>query len=164
MGSGFGATDSFGGGAASNDFGGGAPSNQFGGGAPSNNFGGGAPSNQFGGGAASNQFGGGAATSSFGGGMATNSFAGASPIGGMGGAMASRGMQWGNTRNWGPKAYGPGLNNQWAVPVNPIRMQYMLNIANSMPGTLVRVETNGEIEFTNQFGQERDFENPFELD
>merc|ERR1719446_1489534 len=140
MGDGFGATDSFGGGAASN------------------NFGGGAASNQFGGGAATSSFGGGMATNSFGGGMATNSFAGASPIGGMGGAMAPRGMQWGNTRNWGPTAYGPGLNNQWAVPVNPFQMQQAINLANMIPGTLVRVDTDGEIELTDRFGQERDFE------
>merc|ERR1719154_186599 len=78
-------------------------------------------------------------------------------FGGAGGAMAVTspigGAAWGNTRNWGPTAYGPGLNNRWAVPVNPFQMQQAINLAKTIPGTLVRVDTNGEIELTDQLGQ-----------
>jgi len=90
-----------------------------------------------------------------------------------GNAMAGTGMgaaspAWGNTRNWGPKAYGPGLNNPWAVPVNPMQMNSMVKIAESFPNLLVRVETDGEMSFTDRYGMEVDspfdqFENPFEF-
>merc|ERR1711908_56942 len=87
---------------------------------------------------------------------------GGNAFGGAGGAMAmtspiGRAM-WGNTRNWGPTAYGPGLNNRWAVPVNPFQMQQAINMATMIPGTLVRVDTDGEIDLTDQFGHERDFD------
>jgi len=95
------------------------------------------------------QMGGNTATSPVGGIAAT------SPIGG---AAPAPGPQWGNTKDWGAKAYGQGLNNPWAVPVNPTSMQFMLNIANTLPGTLVRVDPDGEIELTDQFGQEIDFD------
>jgi len=73
-----------------------------------------------------------------------------------GGMAGMGGLQWGNTRDWGPKAYGPGLNNPWAVPVNDFQMQTMLNMANQFPNLLVRAETDGELSFTNQFGMEVD--------
>ena len=66
---------------------------------------------------------------------------GGNAIGGAGGAMAVTspigGAAWGNTRNWGPTAYGPGLNNPFAVPVNSFQMQQAINLANMIPGTLV---------------------------
>jgi len=67
---------------------------------------------------------------------------------------------WGNTRNWGAKAYGMGLNNPWAVPVNPIQMQAMVKVAESFPNLLVRVDVDGDMQFTNQFGMEVD--SPFD--
>jgi len=75
---------------------------------------------------------------------------------------------WGNTRNWGAKAYGQGLNNPWAVPVNPIQMQAMVKMAESFPNLLVRVDVDGEMQFTNQFGMEVDspfdaYENAFDF-
>jgi len=75
---------------------------------------------------------------------------------------------WGNTRNWGPQAYGPGLNNPYSVPVNPFQMQSMVKIAESFPNLLVRVDLDGEMQFTNRFGMEVDspfeqFENQFDF-
>jgi len=74
------------------------------------------------------------------------------------GAMgaATGGLAWGNTRDWGPKAYGPGLNNPWAVPVNPFQMESMLNLAETSPHLLVRADVDGELSFTNKFGMEVD--------
>merc|ERR1712133_206944 len=87
------------------------------------------------------------------------------PIDAMAGAAAPL---WGNTRNWGAKAYGMGLNNPWAVPVNPIQMQAMVKVAESFPNLLVRVDVDGEMQFTNQFGMEVDspfdaYENAFDF-
>ena len=66
---------------------------------------------------------------------------GGNAFGGAGGAMAVTSpigaSTWGNTMNWGPKAYGPGLNNPFAVPVNPIVMQQAISLANMIPGALV---------------------------
>merc|ERR1719244_2107636 len=59
--------------------------------------------------------------------------------------------------NWGPKAYGPGLRNNLAIPVNPFFMRRALQIVNRVPGTLARVETNGEITITDQFGNEAEY-------
>lgn len=38
---------------------------------------------------------------------------------------------------WGPKAYGMGLNNPWALPPNPFLMRRALALINSVPGALV---------------------------
>ncbi|KAA0187115.1 hypothetical protein HAZT_HAZT009228 [Hyalella azteca] len=63
----------------------------------------------------------------------------------------------GNPGNpWGPRAYGMGLNNPWAIPVNPFLMRRALALVNSVPGALVRVDVDGEVAITNQFGQEVD--------
>jgi len=86
--------------------------------------------------------------------------AGAAATGTTAGAGAAGGLAWGNTRNWGPKAYGPGLNNAWAVPVNPIQMQSMLNLADQFPHLLVRADVDGDLSFTNRFGMEVD--HPYE--
>ncbi|MCL4165802.1 UNVERIFIED_CONTAM: hypothetical protein GTU68_007053 [Idotea baltica] len=57
---------------------------------------------------------------------------------------------------YGPKAYGPGLNNPYALPPNQFLMQRALSFANAQPGLLVRVEVNGEITLTDRFGKEVD--------
>lgn len=85
---------------------------------------------------------------------ATGTGMGAATAGGLGG------LQWGNTKDYGPKAYGPGLNNPWAVPVNEFQMQNMLRMAEQFPHLLVRAETDGELSFTNRFGMEVD--HPYE--
>lgn len=38
---------------------------------------------------------------------------------------------------YGPKAYGPGLNNPYAFPPNQFQIQRALNLANARPGLLV---------------------------
>jgi len=76
------------------------------------------------------------------------------------GGMAGAGPAWGNTRNWGPQAYGPGLNNPWAVPVNAWQMQSMIKIAEGNPNLLVRADIDGELQFTDRYGMEVD--SPFE--
>lgn len=60
----------------------------------------------------------------------------------------------GQRRDWGPKAWGPGLNNPCAFPPNPILMERALALAAQVPGTLVKVDTDGEVELTTQFGRE----------
>ncbi|CAL4083191.1 unnamed protein product, partial [Meganyctiphanes norvegica] len=77
--------------------------------------------------------------------------------GGFGGPAAPQ-------RNWGPKAYGPGLNNPFAFPPNPFFMERALSIVNRVPNTLVRVETTGEIEITDQFGREAEILDAFGRD
>jgi|ERR1711915_520648 len=67
-------------------------------------------------------------------------------------------------RNWGPKAYGLGLNNPCAIPPNPFFMQRAISLANRVPGTLVRVDPNGEIELTDQFGREANIIDAFGRD
>jgi len=57
-------------------------------------------------------------------------------------------------RDWGPKAYGLGLNNPCAIPPNPFLMERAVALSNRVPGTLVRVDPNGEIELTDKFGRE----------
>jgi len=86
----------------------------------------------------------------------------ATATGGMAGTgrMTAAGPAWGNTRNWGPQAYGPGLNNPWAVPVNAWQMQSMIKMAEGNPNLLVRADIDGELTFTNRFGMEVD--SPFE--
>jgi len=98
-------------------------------------------------------------------GGAFDATAGAAPAAtgtGMGAATGAGGLglQWGNTKDYGPKAYGPGLNNPWAVPVNEFQMQTMLQMADQFPHLLVRAETDGELSFTNRFGMEVD--HPYE--
>ncbi|KAL7646910.1 UNVERIFIED_CONTAM: hypothetical protein RMT77_002167 [Armadillidium vulgare] len=57
---------------------------------------------------------------------------------------------------YGPKAYGPGLNNPYAFPPNQFQVQRALNLANAQPGLLVRVAANGEVDLTDQYGREVD--------
>jgi len=57
-------------------------------------------------------------------------------------------------RNWGPKAWGPGLNNPWAWPVNPFVMERALALTERCPGTLARVGVDGEVMITDQNGFE----------
>merc|ERR1711970_348729 len=60
----------------------------------------------------------------------------------------------GQRRDWGPKAYGLGLNNPCAIPPNPFLMQRAIALTQRVPNTLVRVDPNGEIELTDKFGKE----------
>jgi len=60
----------------------------------------------------------------------------------------------GQRRDWGPKAYGMGLNNPCAIPPNPLLMQRAIALTQRVPNTLVRVDPNGEIELTDRFGKE----------
>lgn len=57
-------------------------------------------------------------------------------------------------RDWGPKAYGMGLNNPCAIPPNPFKMQRAVSLTRRVPGTLVRVDPDGDIEITDQVGRE----------
>jgi len=57
-------------------------------------------------------------------------------------------------RNWGPKAYGMGLNNPWAFPVNPFEMERALMLTDRCPGTLVNVGVDGEPMITDENGFE----------
>merc|ERR1712212_1100810 len=126
---------------------------QFGGG----NFGGGG----FGGGGSG---GGGSGFSSGGRGFGSggNGFGsggrgfGGNSVGGFGGGPCAfiQAAYPGPRRDWGPKAYGLGLNNPCAIPPNPFLMQRAMALANRVPNTLVRVDTQGEIELTDQFGRE----------
>merc|ERR1719481_1084348 len=70
-----------------------------------------------------------------------------------GSGMARSGMmnQKVNT-GFGPLVYGPGVNNQFALPANPFRVQQMTNIARTMGG-LVRINQLGGMEITDRFGQ-----------
>ena len=44
----------------------------------------------------------------------------------------------GNVGNpWGPRAYGMGLNNPWAMPVNSFMMRHALNLIETVPNALV---------------------------
>jgi len=56
--------------------------------------------------------------------------------------------------NWGPKAYGLGLNNPLAFPPNPFVMQRAIALTERVPGTLVRVGIDGEVQITDQHGLE----------
>ncbi|CAL4083189.1 unnamed protein product, partial [Meganyctiphanes norvegica] len=107
-----------------------------------------------------------APTSGFGGsqpGGGSGAFGG--PSAGVGGPAAGGfGRSAAPQRNWGPKAYGPGLNNPFAFPPNPFFMKRALAIVNRVPGTLVRVETNGEISITDQFGREAEVLDAFGRD
>ncbi|CAL4144567.1 unnamed protein product [Meganyctiphanes norvegica] len=63
-------------------------------------------------------------------------------------------MYSGMRRDWGPKAYGMGLNNPCAIPPNPFKMQRAVSLTRRVPGTLVRVDPDGDIEITDQVGRE----------
>merc|ERR1712128_378793 len=122
-------------------------------------FGGGGSGGQggFGGNDAGFSSSGGSGFGGFGGGNGLRSsggFGGRS-VGGFGGPCAFIQAAYpGQRRNYGPKAYGLGLNNPCAIPPNPFLMQRALALANRVPNTLVRVDTQGEIELTDKFGRE----------
>ncbi|XP_064082830.1 H/ACA ribonucleoprotein complex subunit 1-like [Macrobrachium nipponense] len=107
--------------------------------------------------AASAQLGGG----NFGGGAGGNVAGGA---GGAGGLTGGLGGLFGPPRNYGPKVYGPGANNRFALPPNPILMERALAIVNQVPGALIFLDTNGEIKFTDRFGREADIVHPSGID
>jgi len=96
-----------------------------------------------------------------GGSMNTGFSAGAPTTGGAAGATggAAGGANTGNP--WGARAYGMGLNNPWAIPPNPFMMRRALALIDTVPGALVRVDVNGQVEITNQFGQEVDIHDRF---
>ncbi|XP_050692801.1 uncharacterized protein LOC126983766 [Eriocheir sinensis] len=73
-----------------------------------------------------------------------------------GGAAANPGFV-----DYGPKVYGMGAKNPLALPPNPFVIQRALAVANSVPNVLVRLDLNGEITLTNQFGQEVDVVDAF---
>ena len=64
-------------------------------------------------------------------------------------AAGPNNFQMGNVGNpWGKKAYGPGLNNPFALPVNQFIMRRALQVANMNPNLLVvgfEVKTRLEI-------------------
>jgi len=62
---------------------------------------------------------------------------------------------------YGPKVFGMGLNNPWALPPNPLLMQRALSVLNSTPGALLRVDTDGSLQFTDRFGQDVDITDNF---
>ncbi|XP_071534986.1 uncharacterized protein [Panulirus ornatus] len=62
--------------------------------------------------------------------------------------------------NWGPRAYGPGLNNIYALPPHPLVMQRAIQIANNFDA-LVRVDVDGDVTLTDKFGQEVDIVDSF---
>jgi len=74
--------------------------------------------------------------------------------GGFGGPQFHSGGQPHHERNWGPKAYGPGLRNPWAFPVNPFVMERAVALTERCPGTLARVGIDGEVMITDQHGFE----------
>jgi len=106
------------------------------------------------------QMGGGAFDATAGMAPSAGATAGAAAATGPAAAAGGLGLSWGNTKAYGPKAYGPGLNNPWAVPVNEFQMQSMLNLAEQFPHLLVRADVDGELSFTNRFGMEVD--HPYE--
>merc|ERR1711970_35874 len=81
---------------------------------------------------------------------------GGNSVGGFGGGPCAfiQAAYPGPRRDWGPKAYGLGLNNPCAIPPNPFLMQRAMALANRVPNTLLRVDTQGEIELTDKFGRE----------
>jgi len=58
---------------------------------------------------------------------------------------------------YGPKAYGMGLNNPWAIRPNPWQMEWALEVTKTFPNTLVRVDVDGEVAITDRYGKEIDF-------
>ncbi|XP_066950939.1 uncharacterized protein [Macrobrachium rosenbergii] len=107
--------------------------------------------------AASAQLAGGAG---FGGGAGVGA-GGAAAGGAAGGGL---GGLFGPPRNYGPKVYGPGANNRFAIPPNPILIERALAIVNQVPGALIFLDVNGEIKFTDRFGREADIIHPSGID
>jgi len=67
--------------------------------------------------------------------------------------------------NYGPKVYGPGAKNSWALPPNPVLMQRALRIANQAgQNLLVFLDTDGSIEFRDRFGREAEVLHPLGFD
>ncbi|KAK8378390.1 hypothetical protein O3P69_011105 [Scylla paramamosain] len=93
----------------------------------------------------------GAAGGAAGGGAGAAGGAAGGAVGGAGGAPAAP-----TPVNYGPKVYGAGANNLFAMPPNPFIIQRAVTIANHVPNVLVRLDIDGEVTLTNQFGQEID--------
>ncbi|KAK4296166.1 hypothetical protein Pmani_031327 [Petrolisthes manimaculis] len=74
--------------------------------------------------------------------------------GGLGGQQAALGGVQTQPINWGPKVYGRGANNINAIPPQIFQMCNALRFVNSRPNVLIRLSLVGEIEITDQFGQE----------
>merc|ERR1719244_2318789 len=74
--------------------------------------------------------------------------------GGFGFPQFYSGGQRSNERNWGPTAWGPGLKNPWAFPLNPFVMQRAVGLTERCPGTLARVGLDGEVKITDYSGFE----------
>lgn len=62
---------------------------------------------------------------------------------------------------YGPRVFGMGLNNPWALAPNPILIQSALQVLNQTPGALLRVDTDGSLQFTDRFGQDVDITDRF---
>lgn len=92
-------------------------------------------------------------------GQARNQLGGGSATAGAGAGAAAR-----QPVNYGPKVYGPGANNLWALPPNPFTIQRAVAIANAVPNVLVRLDTNGEVVLTNTYGQEVEVQDSFGRD
>ncbi|XP_027233227.1 uncharacterized protein [Penaeus vannamei] len=65
--------------------------------------------------------------------------------------------------NWGNQVYGPGANNRFAFPPNPILMRRAIQIANLDPNLFVYLDIDGSIEFRDRFGNEPE-EHPHRFD
>jgi len=102
----------------------------------------------------------------FGGGLGGNSFSGGnSLISGRSSQQGARGLggagRFGQNlaptnpkSRFGPRFYGQGLENPFAMPVNPFLANRAQAIIRNLPSALARVDIDGEISITNQFGQE----------
>ncbi|KAK4296165.1 hypothetical protein Pmani_031326 [Petrolisthes manimaculis] len=87
-------------------------------------------------------------------------------VGGVGGGGNMRGnTNWERLLpepiNYGPKVYGPGAMNRYAIQPNPFQMRRALNLVQNNPNAFVRVEMDGDIELTNQHGMELTARGPF---
>ncbi|KAK4296164.1 hypothetical protein Pmani_031325 [Petrolisthes manimaculis] len=74
--------------------------------------------------------------------------------GGLVGQQAALGGVQTQPINWGPKVYGRGANNINAIPPQIFQMCNALRFVNSRPNVLIRLDLNGKIEVTDQFGEE----------
>ncbi|KAK3852329.1 hypothetical protein Pcinc_041082 [Petrolisthes cinctipes] len=72
----------------------------------------------------------------------SGSHPGSQPVTGGRGGGAFRGYE---PINYGPKVYGQGALNRWALPPNPLSMSRALAFVERFPGALVRLDLDGEL-------------------
>ncbi|XP_076035200.1 uncharacterized protein LOC143021507 [Oratosquilla oratoria] len=58
------------------------------------------------------------------------------------------------------RIYGPGVNNRFFKP-NPFQLQYAQQIANLVPQALIRINLDGSIDITDQYGRKADVVDQF---